>query len=490
MSYQAMTIPEEQIYQRWDVLPMALREALVSEKYGDIVWKTCEAEHLSDEKTREVARIASWVFLGFLHPEDVANEAKLALGIHPELAARIAGTLNAKVFAPMREELESSYAPPGVEPHYKESSAFAEAAAGRAGAPIVLEDVRHPEAIEQTLENITKAAPEETFFKETPVTLEALGEQEARSKKQEEGAPMPAFDLSSFAPPPPPPAFAADQRGLDADSRGNDEQGATPFILHEEAPAPSLPKIDDFSLDIRPEEFGPSEPEIQKVPQADIEIGASAPADQRGLDADSRGKEQVEPRTVHYGDLRTPLSEITPTADQRGLDPVQQQAVYGADADSRGKEAAPDTPPPPPTNPESVEGPPAPMDAPPAPPSGVIDFSNSGAEPDLPPPPPPASDEGRAISDESLTTQSSPLKPRGVGFFARLFGRKDSPFPKGSTPPVHGQAGGGISEKSSVAESATSFTKGGIADEDSPPPPPPPAPPPPAGGIINLDSFK
>ncbi|MFH0806711.1 MAG: hypothetical protein V1885_03250, partial [Candidatus Brennerbacteria bacterium] len=60
MTTQPTTIPKNKIFERWDLLAPALRDALVSEKYSDIVWQTCAAEHLSEEKTCEVARITSW----------------------------------------------------------------------------------------------------------------------------------------------------------------------------------------------------------------------------------------------------------------------------------------------------------------------------------------------------------------------------------------------------------------------------------------------
>ncbi|MBI2623295.1 MAG: hypothetical protein HYW65_01845 [Candidatus Liptonbacteria bacterium] len=466
-------IPEEKIFQRWDMLPEGLREALVSEKYGDILWKTCAAEHLSEEKTGEVARIASWVFLGFLHPEDIAREVQLSTGIHAEVANAIAAALHAKIFAPLRETLESSYAPPGTTPRYGEAPA----------GPVMLEDIRSMEdregapaspelprgaqgaslshGMEATLEKLRPSAAEEPFFKETPVALEALKEQGTRNKEQGEAFEVPpAFEM-------PPPERMSDAGRVISDEATRPSPLTTqnsfsplatqpspletsPFILHEEAPAPSLPNVGDFSLDIRPEEFGPSEQELQKAPQADIEIGGAT----EGIRNKEQGtsEEEKESRIVHYGDLRTPLESVS------GEGKVMSDEATLLSPLTPQHSSLDATPVPSPTfaafNLSDLAG----LDAPPPPPPAA-----TAPEPDVPPPPP--------------ATQPSPLEtsPKKQGFFARLFGRR----------------GRGTLEPSDAQGSTLEATP----EPDLPPPPPdePPVPPlPPATGAdtINLDSFK
>jgi hypothetical protein len=316
MDLKPTTISKKQFAQRWDMLPMNLREALTSERNSTVVWKVCGDEHLSEEKTREVARVVAWVLMGFLHPEDVANEIKLSIDLHPDLAAKIANALNVKIFAPMREELEGTYAPPGTEPHYTPQGE--EVAAGE---PAIILDNKRPEAVDPvrgregsqrpsasngvdaTLKKIAPMGGGESFFKETPVSLDSL-KFEGEKVGEKEPAPMPAFDLSSFAPEPPPaPAGEIPNSKFQIP---NSDASASPFILHEEPTAPSLPNIGDFSLDIKPEEFGPAEPELPPIPQAEIEIGGAS----KSLEGEKvKGLEEKEGRVVHYGDLRTPLED-------------------------------------------------------------------------------------------------------------------------------------------------------------------------------------
>ena len=105
-------ISEEKIYERWDTLPLSLREALTSEVSSDFLWKTCESEHLPEEKIRLIGRSVSHVLLGFVHVGDLAQEIKEATDINPQIAASIANALNERIFAPLKADLENVYAPP------------------------------------------------------------------------------------------------------------------------------------------------------------------------------------------------------------------------------------------------------------------------------------------------------------------------------------------------------------------------------------------
>lgn len=107
----ATLIPQQQALDRWDSLSNELREALWSEQNSTIVRQTCEREHIPPEKIPFVGRIAGYVLLGFLHPEDVSRELKEALGADQKTADAIAKDLNAKIFSPLRGELERAYAP-------------------------------------------------------------------------------------------------------------------------------------------------------------------------------------------------------------------------------------------------------------------------------------------------------------------------------------------------------------------------------------------
>jgi len=124
-----ISITKQQAFQRWDTLPDNIRGAMDSPKNSDFLWKACENEHLSREKTREVAKITGYVMMGFLHPGDMAQEIKEAADLAPQLAAIIANAVSERIFNPIRADLENIYEPPGK---------FEE------GTPKIIEEIKRP----------------------------------------------------------------------------------------------------------------------------------------------------------------------------------------------------------------------------------------------------------------------------------------------------------------------------------------------------------
>lgn len=128
-------IPKQQLYSRWDALSDTLRDAITSDINSQLVWKTGEGEHLSEEKIASVSRLVGYVLMGFIHPEDLANEIKNSLGIDVRIAAAIAEPINKKIFQPIQESLEEIYAPVGEEPHMPQ--------------PVVLDEIAKPASASQ-----------------------------------------------------------------------------------------------------------------------------------------------------------------------------------------------------------------------------------------------------------------------------------------------------------------------------------------------------
>jgi len=104
-------ISKEQALQRWDSLPDNLRDALCSETNSDFIWKTCGDEHIPDEKIYSVARIAGYVLMGFVHPDDASKEIQDATGIDSRIADPIASAVNARIFTPLRQSIDDIYEP-------------------------------------------------------------------------------------------------------------------------------------------------------------------------------------------------------------------------------------------------------------------------------------------------------------------------------------------------------------------------------------------
>ncbi len=108
-----MVISREQALDRWDTLPDNLREAMFSEVSADILWRACETNHLSEERTQTVAMVAGDVLMGFLHPDpqDVAEEISERARIPKPVGATIAEELYRKIFSPLMRDLVKIYAP-------------------------------------------------------------------------------------------------------------------------------------------------------------------------------------------------------------------------------------------------------------------------------------------------------------------------------------------------------------------------------------------
>ena len=92
-------------------LAFSLREAMYSEVNSNFIWKTCQTEFIADEKIYSVARIVGYVLMGFLHPEDMANEMRDALGIDIRIATTIVDAINQRIFGPLRADIDKVYNP-------------------------------------------------------------------------------------------------------------------------------------------------------------------------------------------------------------------------------------------------------------------------------------------------------------------------------------------------------------------------------------------
>ena len=106
-----VTISKNQALERWDTLPMTLREALYSDINSDFLWKTCQAEHIPEEKIYDVSRITGYVLMGFLHPGDLAGELTEILGIDKRITTSIADAIDKRIFAPLQEDIDKAYNP-------------------------------------------------------------------------------------------------------------------------------------------------------------------------------------------------------------------------------------------------------------------------------------------------------------------------------------------------------------------------------------------
>jgi hypothetical protein len=182
-----LKISKQQALNRWDTLPNNLKEALFSEYNTETLWRICENQHLSDDKIEIVATLAGDVILGFLHPEDLAQEIRKDVNIVPEIAGAIASEINRKIFAPIRADLEKVYAPPSGEIEIEEVEA----------------EKREPEIVENEKPVLTEIrkpeAPIKIIEEEQPKII-APEEKPAEEKKEEPIEQQSAEQMSSAEP--------------------------------------------------------------------------------------------------------------------------------------------------------------------------------------------------------------------------------------------------------------------------------------------------
>lgn len=106
-----LVVPQEQALKRWDTLPDNIREALASEHSVEILERITESEHIPGEKIPIISQVAGYVLMGFLHPEEAAYELQDGLKIDAKIAESISKSLNSRLFAPFKSQLEKIYAP-------------------------------------------------------------------------------------------------------------------------------------------------------------------------------------------------------------------------------------------------------------------------------------------------------------------------------------------------------------------------------------------
>ncbi len=105
-------VTKQQALNRWDKLPVVLREAIFSERNTDILWIVCEDQHLPEDKIFRVASLVGDVVMGFTHPDDLGKEIKETLALNPIIIDLIVKEVNSKIFAPIRSEINKALALP------------------------------------------------------------------------------------------------------------------------------------------------------------------------------------------------------------------------------------------------------------------------------------------------------------------------------------------------------------------------------------------
>ena len=298
-----LTISRQQALNRWDTITEPLRMALFAQANTDFIEKTCVSEHIPEDKQADVAGIAGYVLMGFLHPEDLAAELRDELKIDIRITTAIADAINKRIFVPLRADIDKVYEP----------------VSGVASAPMVgpkiLEEIRPAVPvgarmdqaefrIQKSESRIPIPAPQPTFpqvgWSKMPVA--EIPNSKVQSPKSTTGFSAPNLQKTEMGkieiPVPPnaggstPPNLPLERGGMQATS------GPAPVIWESETIAKPIEKAPDFKT-ISDDKIATASkfvsPIIMSARPAVLELGSMKPP--------LPPKPPTGPRVVNYADV-------------------------------------------------------------------------------------------------------------------------------------------------------------------------------------------
>ncbi|MEK7553714.1 MAG: hypothetical protein AAB504_03500 [Patescibacteria group bacterium] len=161
-------ITNQQIENRWNILPIRLIEILCSFDIGKTIKEISKINHLTDEKSDKIAGLIGFVVMGFIHLEDLAKEIKEATGIHSEIVDLIVKEIDRKIFALIRSEIDKAYALP-----LTSEAEIEEAEGGEITEPVVTDIRRETDGV-KIIKEVRYAQPAEV----EPMRIVGVGEEE------------------------------------------------------------------------------------------------------------------------------------------------------------------------------------------------------------------------------------------------------------------------------------------------------------------------
>lgn len=295
-----VNIPTKQAFSRYRALPPSLQNALLSIQTAEVVRQTCEENHLPPEKNPEIAGATGSVLLGYAHTEDLAKEIEERAKISPQAAAAIADTINKKIFAPLRADLDKVYAPL---PHEEEIPI----------APKIIEEIKMP----------AKAPEVTTTVKLPPSPLPPVASKPPEAQPRKE-------IIGEFA------RLAAEKKPATPSVAPKSEGGEPPpTILHEEPkPVVTPPSVSSFRVNIPPPPKMPGAREMAPPPKPAVtEFGIKTTPPPKPFKPPQDKPPVVSyvepPRVVNYAGFKTPLDET--------LGKAVRQASLDTARDKQGK---------------------------------------------------------------------------------------------------------------------------------------------------------
>lgn len=264
------TLTLKQTRMRFATLPPSLQSAIFSVQNSEIIGTIIEQNNVPDDKAEGIPEEIGLVLLGFIHPEELAERISEKTGLPPGTAKAISDSVAARIFKPLGDVLDQSYAPA---PHPEEETE----------SPGTMEEIKRPSAI-----NIGEA-----FVSPKPIFSATLPSR-AREAEAVENEPLGEFERKELERKIPPTMFTEPvARGNEEVSRRRDlgvrapattEQPAAsdaeppPTIIHrEDSGAKPLRSSSEFKIDIPIPKISEIKKEPAPLRQAVIEIGGLAP---------------------------------------------------------------------------------------------------------------------------------------------------------------------------------------------------------------------
>lgn len=92
-------IPKDRLFEKFQSLPENVRDLLISVETSDTISEIAQAHGIAEEKIPEFSKLIGDVLYGLTPKENFAASIKEGLEISDEVAAKIAGMTNQKIFS-------------------------------------------------------------------------------------------------------------------------------------------------------------------------------------------------------------------------------------------------------------------------------------------------------------------------------------------------------------------------------------------------------
>ncbi|MEX2436851.1 MAG: hypothetical protein WD471_01650 [Candidatus Paceibacterota bacterium] len=298
-----LTYTKKTIHERWDSMPMKLREAMFSPAYGETLFEILEENHISKHKAETIIRLVGYVFFGLVHPDELDKKISQELDIDKKIISQITEGIDRKIFSQLRDEIMGMYSPvsdgsfeykePPLKPQDNENESSEELQDKNNEVEMTKEQKDREKRIEEQLKGKTTTPPEEKQINTTPdIEPKEKAEEKIPIKTTKDSTPSEKTEKKSITDEP-----------IKNDNPSKGEESPAPFVIHEESSfsKPKGEKTDQrksFSFSLG-KFFSEDEKKNEKeTPTATI--GGS------GIEKES---DKSKKRTVHYSEHTTPVSE-------------------------------------------------------------------------------------------------------------------------------------------------------------------------------------